>query len=260
MRPKPSVSGNPQSVSWVLTADRPARRKKARLFRPVAPFDKDYAKAVRKAFDRETAQPVPPAALKTVRDVIAAYPVHSEIKFFNGEGIATGTTHRRHVRVVGVRHIGKEANRWEEQQFVGLDQDATPDYGLLPTDTAQRGEALKRAQQLHGVRPLARQGRVPIKAATAAIKAPASSSATVVDKLLRAAHQLAETAVATDSVRANVLGWAMAKASVEGHAAFSRRAGLDSKNLRKMLAGKRVAGAKVLSKIERLIELEREKP
>ena len=43
-----------------------ALRKRGPM-RPVAPFDKDYAKAVLSAFDRETGEPVAASALKTFR-------------------------------------------------------------------------------------------------------------------------------------------------------------------------------------------------
>jgi hypothetical protein len=228
----------------------PRRRKRPRLPRPVAPFDKDHAKAILKAFDRETPQPVPAAALRTVRGVISEYTVHSESKFWNGKGIATGTTRRRHIRVTGIRHIGKEANRWEEQRFVGLDEEPTPDYGLLPADTAERATALAEARQHHGVRALAREARVPVKAAAAAISDPPNSSEAVVDGLLSAARKLSEHGEKTCARREGVLGWARTRAAAEGHNVFARRVELDPKNLRKMLLGHRTIGARTLTKLE----------
>jgi len=35
---------------------------------------------------------------------------------------------RRHVHIAGVRYIGKEANRWEEQFYLGYDPETQIEY------------------------------------------------------------------------------------------------------------------------------------
>ena len=112
----------------------PARRARPRRWRPIAPFNQDHTEAVNAAFDRETGEPVPSGALRTVTEVVSAYHLHPESKFLNADYLDRGVTRRRHIFVSGVRHIGKEANRWEEQHFLGLDEDAQPDYGVAPED------------------------------------------------------------------------------------------------------------------------------
>jgi hypothetical protein len=52
-----------------------------------------------------------------------------EAKFLNGDFLDRGRTERRHVIATEIVHIGKEANRWEEQHFLGADEDAEIEYG-----------------------------------------------------------------------------------------------------------------------------------
>lgn len=60
------------------------------------------------------------------------YHLHSESKFYNGELFNRGITERLHVEVVDVEYIGKEANRWEEQYFLGEAPEAQIEYvGIL---------------------------------------------------------------------------------------------------------------------------------
>jgi hypothetical protein len=57
--------------------------------------------------------------LKTYAEALAQYHLHCESKFRRGEYLDRGATARRSVHVAGVRYIGKEANRWEEQFHLG---------------------------------------------------------------------------------------------------------------------------------------------
>lgn len=51
-------------------------------------------------------------------------------KFLNGDYLSRGRTERRHVLVSEVFHIGKEANKWEEQFFAGFDEESQLEYGV----------------------------------------------------------------------------------------------------------------------------------
>jgi hypothetical protein len=98
----------------------------------VAPYDLDPQAALAGAFDRCTGKPVPDSILKTYRDALADYHLHSESKFHNGEGDSRGLTERFHVDVIDVEYIGKEANRWEEQLSLGAIPEAQIEYGRHP--------------------------------------------------------------------------------------------------------------------------------
>src|SRR5262249_14011704 len=99
---------------------------------PVAPYNKDPRKAAKKCFDRVTGKPVPASLLATYREVLCDYHLHAEAKFLNSEPLDRGRTMRQPVRAIGIELIGKEANRWEEQFFLGEDEVAQVSYGQLP--------------------------------------------------------------------------------------------------------------------------------
>ena len=98
--------------------------------RPIAPYSRNPQDAAANCFDRVTGQPIAAHRLKTYRNALAQYHLRPEMKFRNGDYVDRGFTQRRHVDVVGIRYIGKEANRLEEQYFMGLQPDAQVDYGL----------------------------------------------------------------------------------------------------------------------------------
>lgn len=120
---------------------RRGRPPKSKAVKPVAPFDRDPAIAAARAFDRETGQPVAASALETYAGALAQYHLHPESKFLGGDYLDSGTTRRRHIRVTGVRHIGKEANELDLQEALGDESDLDPDYGFADDGLAQiRGE------------------------------------------------------------------------------------------------------------------------
>jgi len=131
------------------------RRRKTMPCKPIAPFTRDPEEAARTAFDRETGLPVPAGNLKTFKEALASYHMQHENKFLNGSFRNQGTTRRRHVMVTGVRHIGKEANRLEEQMMLGMDEDANPDYGMSPDQVAAMIAELREFKNELGVRHVA---------------------------------------------------------------------------------------------------------
>jgi AcrR family transcriptional regulator len=113
----------PNDTEWIKTGGRS----------PVAPFNKDPRKAAKSCFDRVTGKPVPANLLATYREALSGYHLHAEAKFLNAEPFDRGRTQRQPVRASGIELIGKEANRWEEQFFLGEEEDAQISYGLLPS-------------------------------------------------------------------------------------------------------------------------------
>jgi hypothetical protein len=122
-----------------LAISKRGRPRKQSAIRPVAPFNRDMRKATRFAFDRETGNPVKANTLATYAEALAQYHLRPEAKFLNGDFFDHGRTERRHVVAVQILHIGKEANRWEEQYFLGEDEEAEIEYGA--SDGATRLDA-----------------------------------------------------------------------------------------------------------------------
>lgn len=84
---------------------------KEKSVRPIASFDRDPAKAVAKAFDRDTGRKMEPSELRTYAEALALYHVSAEEKFENGGPADVGPTVRRHLHVKKIGLIGKEANQ-----------------------------------------------------------------------------------------------------------------------------------------------------
>jgi hypothetical protein len=112
-------------------------RPKARQTKPVAPFDKDMGRASINAFDRETGAPLSTSTtIKTYREALAQYHLSPESKFHNGNFLDRGRTERRHIQATEIVHTGREANKWEEQFFLGLDTESQIEYGPALGDTS----------------------------------------------------------------------------------------------------------------------------
>jgi len=117
----------PDAEQW---KPKPGRPRKPPPVRPVAPFSRNIGEAARAAFDRETGKRVEPGVLMTYAEALAQYHLRPEAKFLNGEHTDRGCTRRRHNIASRILHIGKEANKWEEQYFLGPDDDAEIEYGV----------------------------------------------------------------------------------------------------------------------------------
>jgi hypothetical protein len=129
--------------------------------RPIAPFDRNTRKALERAFDRVTGAPIRIGQLKSYRQELAQYHLHPESKFLNADYIDRGLTRRRHVHVQAIRYIGKEANHWEPQFYLGYDEEEQIDYGLAPEGSWQLLRTLRsEIKAAGGQRRLARESGV----------------------------------------------------------------------------------------------------
>ncbi len=144
----------------IAPQSRRGRPPKVRSHKPVAPFDTDPAKIAATAFDRESGEPIPASALETYAEALAQYHLHPESKFLGGDYCDRGTTLRRHIRVSGICHIGKEANAWERQAMLGIESKARPDYGLADDSVVQLRTELARLAELLGTAGAARALRI----------------------------------------------------------------------------------------------------
>ena len=226
-----SATAQPPIGETIVTgAERP--RRTARKAKPVAPYDKDHARALALAFDRDTGEPVPADHLASYADALRAYHIHPEAKFLNGDYLDRGTTRRRHVRMTAVRHIGKESNDWERQAYVGLSADAQPDYGLSDAD---RDRLFAELSAL-----VAREGAMKVAKAVGITTARLRSlSATLLPAAIAARLP---TALASfdrlSSDRAAELAKLHDARNRDGLRATARRLGIDPSNLRRKLANR----------------------
>jgi hypothetical protein len=141
---------------------RPAsrRRRHGMRSRPVSPFNLEARQAAENCFDRLTGEPIDADDLPSYTDALAHYHLSPEHKFLNGDYLDSGVTHRRHVVADTFEHIGKEADRWEEQFYLGLDLDAQIEYGASAGDADRAWCDVVEACRKRGVRAVARDAEV----------------------------------------------------------------------------------------------------
>ncbi len=170
----------------------PKRRRRAKedLPRAVAPYDKGLEVAAESCFDRETGEPVPPELLPTYRQALAQYHLHPEDKFLGGDLTDVGLTSRRHIEVAGIEHIGKEAERWEEQFYIGLDPQAQIVYGDAAEARHVRLNDLIRDGERFGRRRLAQVSGVSVGEVSMLLRGLKKPGPGVVGRLLIGIREL----------------------------------------------------------------------
>jgi hypothetical protein len=178
------------STDWEPEA--PTSARKRRRVRPIAPYQRDPASAATVAFDRETGDPVPVQRLATYREVLAQYHLHPESKFLDGDFTDRGPTRRRHIQATSITYIGKEANRWEEQFFVGLDEEAVISYGSAPERRGVAEERVRLGVIRVGQKTVARAARMSLRDVNRAAREPARLSLSALDRLDRVLAKVAE--------------------------------------------------------------------
>jgi DNA-binding phage protein len=155
-----------------------------------APYHDDTENAVVGAFDRRTGKPVPFLVLKTYREAIAEYAWHSESKFENGDTHDTGITRRRHIEAIAVEYIGKEANRWEEQFYLGEIPDAAVSYGFSDNGRKHIIHTLRLAAQKFGKAVLAEEAGITRQELAAILSNEPMPRASTMKALTQALFQL----------------------------------------------------------------------
>ena len=87
--------------------------------------------------DRVSGEPVEQKWLRTYAETLRSYHRHPETKFLHADATDNGPTQRRHILVETIEDIGKEADKWDEDEPVGADDDFTVSYGLSVDDRRQ---------------------------------------------------------------------------------------------------------------------------
>lgn len=169
-----------------------ARRQSARPkpLRPVAPYSSEIEEAARNARDRDTGTQILSRDLQTYRQALAQYHLHPEAKFLNGDYRDRGATARRHVIASAVNHIGKEANRWEEQFHLGIDPEAQVEYGFDPASGGVVMDSVRQAGNALGQRSLAKRAGVSLRQVSSILTGKAKPTAATLAKLLTVVKSL----------------------------------------------------------------------
>jgi hypothetical protein len=215
---------------------------------PVAPYDKDPAKAAKRAFDRETNEPVTVSKLATYADVFREYPRHAEAKFQNGGALDKGKTKRRcvHIRARNIVLIGKESNEYDE---VALEPDieATASFGNIP-DNFLGQQTLEDAIACFGVSNLAGQAGVVRQTVWAVRTGKAKPTSQTARKLNRAGRALHAERQVADAELARAVR-TMLDAGSMSLRDLARQLKTDASNLAKAVAGQRKFPTKLRIKL-----------
>jgi hypothetical protein len=228
------------------------QRPKVTRPRPVAAFDQDPRHAAMMAFDRETGEPVT-GGLETYRQALASYHLRPEEKFLGGEYLDRGLTVRRHVVVETIEYIGKEANRWEEQFYLGEDEEAQVEYGTDPASVERmRGTALRTVQTF-------KQGRVAKAAGLSlrdvgALAKEGKATPEALEKICRAAEALRREDEDRRRKAEDIIRRVKAVCVGMSVRRFANVVNVDHANLVRVLAGKNQVGPKMLEKLEAALE------
>jgi hypothetical protein len=128
---------------------------------PITLFEKDVAKSIAHAFDRETGQPISMDDLQTYAEALASYPNQPENKFLNGRPFGTGATEPRHIIATDIAFIGKEGERWEEGLFLGIDASEVLKFGPRPLHGSELYQDVRNAAKIYGRAAVARETGIP---------------------------------------------------------------------------------------------------
>jgi transcriptional regulator with XRE-family HTH domain len=242
--PQPTTAGQPQPL---------AKPAKPSLPKVVAPYDTDLVGAARHSFDRETGEPVSPRQLKTYRQALLRYHLHPEAKFHHGDYIDHGRTERRHLRATSITLIGKEANRWEEQFFLGLDPKAQNDYGIANADRTQRLETIRQAAKACGMATFAtaiKWSRRHLRDILAGRKSP--PDAELARLAAKASLLLAETQPAADAE--HIMPLVRQRCQQIGLRRLASQARMAHGYLSLIVSGQRKPTRQVLSRLQQAVE------
>ena len=218
----------------------------------IAPYDRDLSQAATRCFDRDSGKPVPVSMLRTYNQVLARYHVCPEAKFLNADFLDAGTTQRRHVKVQAIVNIGKEANRWEEQSYVGAyEPEPEFEYGLATEDRVSELRDIRQAADEFGQRASAKAAGISLQHLFAIVTGKAVPTKRTLAKIDRAIEMLRREKVEAEAYVCAILERAGAACKKIGFQKFAKRAKIDPGNLSAVLNGRRAASTQMLRRLDR---------
>jgi hypothetical protein len=238
-----------------LAAAEPKKWKRklrdARLNAPrvVSPFDVEPEAAAQRAFDRDTGEPIPVEKLLIYRQVLAQYHLHPDPKFQGADYLDSGITERRHIEASGFEYIGKEANRWEEQFYLGENPEAQIVYGSSTDDRDEELEGVKAALRRYGQRRFAKSARQSREKLRQTLKPTRSVSGREIASLTQSVDRLAENERRRFASQNTLMEAVRKRCATVGLREFARQVGVDPGNLSAVLANRRWPSDRMVSKL-----------
>ena len=205
--------------------------------KPIGPYHKNPVRVLPDCFDRETGEKINKKHLKSNLETVAQYHLHPETKFLNGDYTDHGITNRRHILVKSIRHIGKEANKWEEQFFTGFNSDAQIEYGIDPDQIAEILESIVKAINEFGVKRMAESAGLSRRYVSDIYNRKITPSESAISKLNHAVKALEYIKKKEDELR-NIISRIMAEWDISIRE-LANQLGIDHSNLSKIISGHR---------------------
>jgi transcriptional regulator with XRE-family HTH domain len=181
---------------------------------------------------------------------LAQYHLHPESKFHNGDYLDSGVTGRRHIVATVVEQIGKEANRWEEQYYLGLDFDALTEYGTSPEDSERAINAVAQAAKKYGQRALAKAAKVSLREVSSAVHTEQELTPTTLGTFSRAVARLEAADREPAEHLQELLETVRKRCQHVGVRRLAAYSGVDGTNLARVLSGRRKPSEAMLVRLE----------
>jgi hypothetical protein len=219
-----------------------------RQLKPISPYSRDPYSMLSKIHDRVTGRPVEQRWLRTYAEALRGYHLHPETKFLDGDYTDRGPTRRRHVRVQMIEDIGKEADKWDDEEL-SADNEFTVSYGVSEPD---------RAVMLAVIQSVSKRRLAPAaKVSTRSVPSDKAAANEMPAKEFRRLFDIASALVVNDREREvsdeMLVHWISEQVRERGLMATAEMFEYDAANLAKVLAGKRALPAKLRKRVTELI-------
>jgi len=193
--------------------------------------------------------------LKAYTRLLAAYHLHPESKFENGDYSDFGPTSRRTIDIAAIHHIGKEAHRWEEQFYLGRDADAQLKFGTSPEDYKKRIAEINSAIATYGITAIAKMAGISRQHLSGIISGEKKASERVLRELVEAVSSIGTSQDAFTAESSAILKAAADRSSKIGLRRFAKLAELEPGNISRLFAGSRRMTKPTMVKIKRALGL-----
>ncbi len=148
-----------------------------------------------------------------------------------------------------IEYIGKEANRWEEQFYLGAEPEAQTEYGTAPENHERILGVITRAVEKFGQRTLATAAGVSLREVSAMLRSEQKPAPAILENMYRAVPRM-ETAAHEQAEHAQeVLEAAREHCQLTSVRHLADQAGVDQANLGHVLSGRRKLNQNMLTKL-----------
>ena len=160
----------------------------------------------------------------------------------------SGQTQRRHVFVEAIEDIGKEADRWDDEEPLTADSEFTVSYGVSETDRSTMLAVIQSVSK--------RRLALAAKVSTRSIPSDDAAAGEMLMKEFRRLFDVASALaarIARESFDQVLVQWISEQIRKRGLTATAEMLDYDAANLAKVLAGKRALPAKLRKRVNELI-------